>query len=91
MTTSMFPKIMGQVLGEPRKMIDRKEVLKKAGEIVLVRYQGVNKQECFVIGWLFNMDENSIRLKITSTRFESYESAEVDILKVISVDSHQMN
>ncbi len=90
MKSSMFPKIMGQLLGEPR-MIDRKEVLKKAGEIVLVRYQGANKAECFVIGWLFNMDEDSIRLKITSTRFESYESAEVPINLIISIESHQMN
>lgn len=72
-------------------MIDRKELLKRAGDIVLVQYSGAKKADCFIIGWLYLMDEDSIHLKITSTRFESYESVSVPIANISSAERHEMN
>lgn len=69
----------------------REDLLKRAGDIVLVQYAGAKKEDCFVIGWLYLMDEDSIHLKITSTRFESYESVSVLIDHIVSVKPQEMN
>lgn len=72
----------------------REELLKHAGDMVIVHHEGhgVDKnKECFVIGWFFSLTEDAIHLKITSTRFENYESREVPLEKVIKVQTHEMN
>lgn len=94
MNSSMFPKIMGQLLGEPRKMIDRKELLKHAGDMIIVRYDGHGADKnkvCFVIGWFFSLTEDAMHLKITSTRFETYEAREIPLEQVIGIQTHEMN
>lgn len=77
---------MLRLKGLREKMQDRKELLKKAGNVVLVIY----KKDCFVIGWFYSMTEDAIHLKITSTRFESYESRSVPLEEIISVEEIEM-
>lgn len=66
----------------------REELLKHAGKMVIVHYLA---GECFVIGWFFAMDQLSVQLKITSTRFESYESKSVGIDEIDSIQEYEMN
>lgn len=65
----------------------REELLKHAGEMVIIHYG----DDCFVIGWFFAMDVNDIHLKITSTKFETYESRSVFIDVIKSIQKYEMN
>lgn len=69
-------------------MIERSELLKHAGEMIIVWHDDM---DCFIIGWFFACDEAYIHLKITSTKFETYESREVLIAAIDKVETYEMN
>lgn len=71
-------------------MIERDKLKTLAGETVIAHYSGRNKEDCFVIGWLYCLDEDSIHLKITSTRFETYENVAVPLESIQKVEAHSM-
>lgn len=65
----------------------RDELLNHAGKMVIVHYGS----ECFVIGWFFALDELSVHLKITSTKFETYDSRTVGIDEITAIQEYEMN
>lgn len=65
----------------------REELLKHAGKMVLVYYGG---GDYFIIGWFFCLDTH-LHLKITSTKFETYESRTVDAASVTDIQEYEMN
>ncbi|MFW9991980.1 MAG: hypothetical protein ACFFD4_07950 [Candidatus Odinarchaeota archaeon] len=71
--------------------VDRDALLKKAGKMITVTYKGLEDQPCFGIGWFFAMDEDSVRLKVTSTRNETYEAMEIEIDRITGFSDYQNN
>ena len=69
--------------------MNRSELLKKAGNMVVCHYSGAKNEECFAIGWFYAMNEACIRLKVTSTKYETYESITIDIESVIKMEDYQ--
>jgi hypothetical protein len=67
----------------------RAELLKCAGETVKVLYVD-NDKDCFVIGWFYALSAELVHLKITSTRFETYENITVPVESIQSLDPHDM-
>lgn len=74
-------------IGTKDKDIKREDLLVKAGQMVKVVYN-IDDHACFGIGWFFAMDETSVRLKVTSTKFETYESIEIDIKDVVDITDY---
>ena len=68
--------------------MQREELLKKAGKMVMVYYHSDN-QKCFAIGWFYAMNPGFVRLKVTSTRFETYESIEIDLADIDKIEDYQ--
>lgn len=66
----------------------REELMKKAGKMVTVYYHTTSKEQCFAIGWFYAMDVDTIKLKVTSTRFETYESIELELLLVDKIEDY---
>lgn len=71
-----------------KSTMKREELLKHAGQMVIVHY---HDSSCFIIGWFFAMDLGNIHLKITSTKFETYESRSVALEDVNSIEQYEMN
>ena len=70
--------------------MERTELINHAGNIVMVKYLEEEKA-CFVIGWFFALNVDSIRLKITSTKHLTYESVEVPIDLITEIQPYQIN
>lgn len=71
--------------------MERKELIKKAGKMVTIFYHTQTKQDCFAIGWFYSMDVDTIKLKVTSTRFETYESIEIDLDSVDKIEDYSID
>lgn len=69
--------------------IDRKNLIKKRGEIVDVSYLGADNKECFCIGFFFNLNETHARLKITSTYRDTYECIEIPVEKILEIKNYE--
>ena len=69
--------------------MDRNDLLKKAGRMVLIQYTGVDDELCFAIGWFYAMDETEVYLKVTSTKFETYENIKIDIEQVTKIEDYR--
>jgi len=69
--------------------MNRSELLKKAGNMVLCHYAGVKNEECFAIGWFYAMNEDSIKLKVTSTAFETYENITIEVESIIKMEDYR--
>ena len=68
--------------------MNRKDIIKKAGTMVIVHYLEENT-ECFAIGWLYAMEINTIKLKVTSTKYETFENILVDLSTISKIDTYQ--
>lgn len=73
------------------KLFDRNELFKKAGNMVKVDYRGTDGKVCFAIGWFFAMDDELVRLKVTSTRNETYEAMEIEIDTVTGITDYHVD
>jgi hypothetical protein len=71
-------------------MIERQELLKCAGDTVKVLYVA-DKKDCFVIGWFYALSADLVHLKITSTRFETYENMTVPVESIQSLEPQEMS
>lgn len=69
--------------------MNRDELLKKAGNMVLVLYSGFENQSCFAIGWFYAMNEEAVKLKVTSTAYETYENITIDIKSIVKVEDYR--
>ena len=69
--------------------MNRMELLKKAGNMVKIEYRSENNLECLAIGWFYAMDEEVIKLKITSTAYETYENISILIGKITKIEDYQ--
>ena len=58
--------------------VTRENLIKKRGHMVDCLYIE-NGLTCFAIGWFFQLTQNTVRLKVTSTRFENYESLDIPV------------
>lgn len=67
----------------------RNELMKKAGSMVIAYYTGFESQECFAIGWFYAMNEEAIKLKVTSTAFETYENITIPITSINKMEAYQ--
>lgn len=71
--------------------ISRKDLMKHAGELVKVEFSGHTEQENFAIGWFFALIDGVLRLKVTSTKYESYESITIESDKVTQIDKVELS
>lgn len=71
--------------------LERTGLLKQAGKMVTVNYQGLNDEPCFGIGWFFAMDEETVKLKVTSTRNETYEAIEIEITRITAISGYHLD
>ena len=69
--------------------MNREELLKKAGNMVLVLYSGFENQSCFAIGWFYAMNEEAVKLKVTSTAFETYENITIPIPSIVKIEDYR--
>lgn len=69
-------------------VLNRKELIKKRGEIVDITYLGIDDKECFCIGFFFNLNETHARLKITSTYRDTYECVDIPVEKIQEIKSY---
>lgn len=67
----------------------RNELMKKAGSMIIAYYTGFENQECFAIGWFYAMNEEEIKLKVTSTAFETYENITVSIPSITKMEDYR--
>lgn len=65
--------------------ITREVLMKKRGHMVSALYLE-NGFQCFAIGWFFQLTQTAVRLKITSTRFENYESLDIPVEDIYAVE-----
>ena len=72
-----------------KNQMQRDLLLKKAGHMVIVYYLGVDEEDCFAIGWFYAMDETELFLKVTSTKFETYENIKIEIDRVSKIDDYR--
>ena len=68
--------------------ITREVLMKKRGHMVSVLYLE-NKLSCFAIGWFFQLTQDAARLKITSTRFENYESLDIPVANIYAMKDYR--
>ncbi len=59
--------------------------------MVITHYQGFESQDCFAIGWFYAMDEETVKLKVTSTAFETYENILIPIKAIKKMEDYQRN
>ncbi len=71
--------------------MNRNELMKKAGKMVTVYYHSSENEKCFAIGWFYALDINSVKLKVTSTRNETYESIQMPIEQVDKIEDYDIN
>ena len=71
--------------------ISRKDLIAKKGEVVEISYNGLNDKECFGIGWFFQLTEQSARLKVTSTKGDSYECMNIDVDRITAISAFQID
>ena len=69
--------------------MNRNELLKKAGSMVIAYYNGFENQDCFAIGWFYAMNEEAIKLKVTSTAYETYENITIPIKNIVKMEDYQ--
>lgn len=69
----------------------RADIMKRAGEIVKVEFKGSDNQENFLIGWFYGLIDDTVRLKVTSTKHESYESINIPVDRVTDISNYQVN
>lgn len=69
----------------------REDLLKKAGKMVIVYYHNESNLDCFAIGWFYAMDSCEVKLKVTSTRFETYESIGIEIDQIDKIEGYEIN
>ena len=67
----------------------REDLLKKAGKMVIVYYHK-DEHICFAIGWFYAMDRNEVKLKVTSTRFETYESIAIELDYIDKIEDYDI-
>ena len=63
----------------------RDELMKRRGQMATILYKE-NGAECFAIGWFFQLTLDHARLKVTSTRFETYESLDIAIDQISKIE-----
>lgn len=71
--------------------MDRNELLKKAGKMVTIYYHSQAGYKCFAIGWFYALDTEEVKLKVTSTRNETYESIQIQLELVDSIEDYDIN
>lgn len=64
---------------------NRETLIKKRGRMVTVLYQ-CEEQLCFVVGWFFALNVALARFKVTSTRFDNYESVDIPVTDIVSIE-----
>ena len=69
----------------------RADIMKRAGEIVKVEFKGSGDSECFLIGWFYGLIDDTIRLKVTSTKHESYESINIPVDRVTDISQYHID
>jgi len=69
---------------------NRKRLLQLLGESVKVIYV-VDDVECGLIGWLFRVDKDIIKCKITSTRNENYSAEPIEIESIKEISAMDFN
>lgn len=69
--------------------MNRKELLKKAGKMVTIYHHSQAGHECFAIGWFYCLDIDSLKLKVTSTKYETYENIEIALDLVDKIEDYQ--
>ena len=70
------------------KRVKREELIKRRGHMVTILYKE-NGAECFAIGWFFQLTIDMARLKVTSTRFETYESLDIAIDQIYKIEEYR--
>lgn len=83
-------KTMTKDLPVEMKKTGRIELLKKAGHMVNITYNGAEDKACFGIGWFFAMDDEFVRLKVTSTRNETYDAMEIEIESITGISDYHI-
>ena len=68
----------------------RSELLKKAGKMVTIYYHSEEKK-CFAIGWFYALNTETVKLKVTSTRNETYESIELPFDQIEKIEDYDIN
>lgn len=70
--------------------ITRMDIIQKRGQMVTVLYTDEERiLPCFAIGWFFQLTIDTVRLKVTSTRFETYESLDILIDLVYGIEEYR--
>ena len=70
--------------------MNRNELMKKAGTMVKINYTSDSK-DCFAIGWFYAMDPVTIKLKVTSTKYETYENILIDITDISGIETYDID
>jgi hypothetical protein len=70
--------------------MNRNDLLKQAGSMVIIYYSQDN-MECFAIGWFYAMDILAIKLKVTSTKYETFENITIDLSEITKIETYQFN
>ena len=70
------------------KKIKRDDLIKRRGHMVTILYRE-NGSDCFAIGWFFQLTLDMARLKVTSTRFETYESLDIPIDQITKIEEYR--
>lgn len=83
-------KVVERITKEPIEYspITRELLLKKRGHMVSVLYLE-NGYQCFAIGWFFQLTQVTARLKITSTRYENYESLDIPVEDIYALEDYR--
>ena len=79
---------MQKLLKKGTLVSGRESLLEKRGKMVTVVYQ-CEDQLCFVIGWFFALGPTEARFKVTSTRFETYESIDIPVVDIKTIEDYQ--
>lgn len=81
---------IAEKIPEMSQPITRDLLIKKRGNMISVLYLE-DGYTCFAIGWFFQLTQHMARLKITSTRFENYESLDIPVGEIFSVEDYRDN
>ncbi len=73
------------------KLETREDIVKKAGKMIIVYHHSQAGDKCFAIGWFYALEVDLLKLKVTSTRFETYDSIEIDFNLVDRIEDYQHN
>lgn len=70
--------------------MNRQEILKKAGKMVCV-YYNTDGKACFAIGWFYALSPVEVRLKVTSTKYETYENIPIEITDIDKIEDYDFD